>query len=134
MRPFILVAFGLQVIFQTTCMMQAASAQELPRETIMTRASVDFSNPSAGCHPELTEQSRQQESKQQSGNLPCLGHCLTQATNRAVGDTTVQVPCAAMTVPTFTFSPALDCGETPCESVFPNALSPPGTETVVLRQ
>lgn len=135
MRPFILIAFGLQIIFGTTCMMQTASAQEFPPETMMTRAPFNPTNLHTGCHPEQEQQSQQRESKSQSGDLPCLGHCLTQATNRAVGVTTIQVPCPAMTVPTFDFSAATASEEiTPCLSVFPNALSPPGTETIVLRQ
>lgn len=132
MRPFILFAFGLQVLFGTTCMMQTVSAEEpAPAAALQSRA-ID---PSAagGCAGHAT-QTKQEPSP--NADFPCIHHCLAQATSRVVSDNGLRVPAC----PPAILPPGIDLPATGAEEILhpspalSGSAAPPGTETIVLLQ
>ena len=128
MRTFLLAAIGLQIFFGTGCWSTLAHAQKPATEMMMTAAPAH--DPHAECTQGNTETTDGNE-----GSLSCLGHCLAEATQRAVSDSSVQVPTvASLALNTAAQSPIPSTEQEYDRAVFPCSLSPPPVATVVLRQ
>ncbi|MFH1444475.1 MAG: hypothetical protein ABIG34_03735 [Candidatus Peregrinibacteria bacterium] len=128
MRSFLLIAIGLQIFFGTGCWSTLAYAQEPATEMMMTVAPAH--DPHAECAQGNTETPDGNE-----GSLPCLGHCLAEATQRAASDSSVQVlTVASLALNTDPQSPVPSTELRRTLPVQPCSLSPPPVDTVVLRQ
>ncbi|MDD5040889.1 MAG: hypothetical protein PHX87_01930 [Candidatus Peribacteraceae bacterium] len=127
-RMFLLVAVGLQTFFGTGCWTNVVLAHETPAD-VMSKA------PEHDPHKECARKDAQTSRDEDEGDLPCLGHCLSEATQRAATDASVQIPTiATLTLDCDPQSPMPTTEQLYDASVLPCSLSPPSTETVVLRQ
>ncbi|OIO55169.1 hypothetical protein AUJ46_01830 [Candidatus Peregrinibacteria bacterium CG1_02_54_53] len=126
MRTFLLVAIGLQTFFGTGCRTALAHAQESATETEMAA-------PTRDSHETCGQESTEPDDDE--GGLPCLGHCLAEATQRSVSDSSVQLPTIASLALGYSAQSPVPSSEQKCNlAVFPCSLSPPPIDTVVLRQ
>lgn len=129
MRTIFLIAFGFHIVLGTSCRVQTASAQDTLPEIMMSVALASAPASHAGCAPH-----DQEAPAPATGDVPCLGHCLSQATQRSSDLSPLEIPSSPTATPPASCSACFAGNDLILPIAEHPPLSPPSISMVVLRQ